>query len=572
MELSSKFGPAFSGKRKWLAPLLILLGLAAAAAGISAYHWLARARIAPVLTVEVNLLNPDAFLDTQSLAKLPRDLLKAPVLGDLATEDMFFYYREDEGRLGLEGALRRIAFEHQLELGDRVISSILDRPARIAFWKSRDGRLGRWLMIVNREGLAPVLESLAKAALPDSQLSIAGTLPGHGGPQVFELRHGPDLKIYFASVGDHLFIFSDAGILLNTGSAELERVNRLLDAANPADIWLQFFHLDGASGTHTLAVSANYLSQGYQALFPALHALRFDYGDNGWTAEVSAVTPYPKQLMVWSAVPDHPALCVALPVDTERLAVLLSKLVAVESARRLADALEPPAAVCWYDKAKPYAPLLAIRKKSETSLKDTLPELFKIAIGALEAGAAQSPPPAVPAGQAENDGATKPPPVIHHPPFEIAEENLANGAVWRREVSSPYGPRPSEESEHADDMRSANFFTVALAEWKDVLLFSPDTLLVDDAMAVLEGRYPSLADALPQEAETAAIVYPDHLADMVKTAVLDSLPETQEPLFRANVSERLLPGLEKTRSGKLTRLSAPAGKTAWEPLKWSEQP
>ncbi len=85
------------------------------------------------------------------------------MLRDVATENLFFYYREDEGRLGLEGALRRISFEHELDLGDRFIASILDRPAQIAFWKSRDGRLGRWLMIIRREGLIPILEALSQS-------------------------------------------------------------------------------------------------------------------------------------------------------------------------------------------------------------------------------------------------------------------------------------------------------------------------------------------------------------------------------------------------------------------------
>lgn len=567
-----KHGLAFYENRKWRYFLLALLGLVVAMTiGMGVYRWYSREKIEPALAVEVNLLNPNAFLATQSLSRLPKDLLTAPILRHLVTEDLFFYYRENEGRLSLEGALRRIGFEHDLDLSDRFLATILDRPVQIAFWKSRDGRLGRWLIVVRREGLVPILEALAKVALADSQLRIAGELPGLGTPQVFELSHGRGLKLYFSSVGNHLLVFSDSGILLHTDAEELERVSRLLDAENPADLWTQSFRLDTQPHTHTFAVSANYLSLGYQALFPSLHALRFDYDAPGWTAAVSASDPFPAASRVWSAVPDHPALCAAVPIDPDRTAVLLSKVVSADDAEHLANALEPPAAVCWYDKTKLYAPLVAIRKKSEASSNVALRNLFTTAIGTHEAGVAQAAPPiAKPAQQAEEGEAAEEPEVAYHPPFEVMEDKRANGTVWRREVSSPYGIRPRKDSEHSEEMRSGRYFTVALAEWQDTLLFSPDATLVDDAIAVLEGRYPALGDALPEKSETAVVMYPDRLVSMVETAMLDSLPDQREPIFRANVSERLLPELEKLKDSRIMRLPAPTGETAWEPLKWAE--
>ncbi|MGR8936023.1 MAG: DUF2138 family protein [Gammaproteobacteria bacterium] len=573
MTLLRKPGFAFSANRKWLYILLSLLGLAVTAAvGVGIQHWFLRAKVKPDLRVEVNLLKPDAFLNTQNLSQLPKDLLAAPILRDAASEELFFYYREDEGRLGLEGALRRMSFEHELGLSDRFIAVILDRPAQIAFWKSPNGRLGRWLMLVRREGLVPVLENLAKAALGDSQLRIAGTLPSPGHPQVFELSHGRRLKLYFASIGEQFAVFSDPGLLLSAGLAEAEKITRLLSAPQPAELWRQSFQLDASAHVHSFAVSANYLSLGYQALFPALRALRFDYDAQGWSAAVSASAPFPAASRVWSAVPDHPALCAALPVDPERVAALLSRLVSEDEAEDIADALEAPAAVCWYDKAKLYAPLVVIRKNSEDSLGSVLPNLFASAIGTHEAGTEQSPPaaakPAKPGQDADADTQVE---VLYHPPFGVSEDKQPNGTIWRREVSSPYGTRPSKDSPNRDHMRSGRYFTVALAEWKDALLFSPDAVLVDDAIAVLDGRYPALGDALPEQSETALAVYPEHLVNMVSSAVLESLPDQREPIFRANVSERLLPQLEKFKAGRLTRLPAPAGKNTWEAWQWSEQ-
>lgn len=621
MTLLRKPKLTFTTNRKRFYPLLVLFVAAVSVALVGVYHWYLRAKTVPDMKVEVNLLNPDAYLATQNLSLLPKDLLAAPVLRDLDMEELFFYYRDDEGRLGLEGALRRISFEHELNLGDRFVAMLLDRPARIAFWKSRDGRLGRWLMVVRREGLVPVLENLAKAALADSQLRIAGTLPGQADTSVFELRHGPSLKLYFASVGEHLLVFSDSGILMQTGAAELEKINRLLTAKDPAELWTQGFNLDAQPHLHTLAVSTNYLSLGYQALFPALRALCFNFDQNNWSTRVSAASAFPSPNKLWQALPDHPALCAAVPVDPERIAELLSKVVSEDDAADLAGALEPPAAICWYDKAKLYAPLVVIRKNTEASLKIPLHKLFKATIGTHEAGVKQSvTPSAIPAQLNDKGEAAKASPgadhslfrisedlfnkvmepfeksaqhaaqpsttpalrgekgeaaqgfrVVYHTPFEISEDQGPNGTVWRRDVSSPYGTRPSAESGHSANMRSKRYFSVALAEWKDALLFSPDAALVDDAIAALEGRYPALIDALPAGSETAVVLYPDRLVAMAETAVLDSLPSEREPVFRANVSERLLPQLEKLKDARIMLLPAPQGKTTWEPLQWSDQ-
>jgi uncharacterized protein YfaA (DUF2138 family) len=566
-----KPSPETSPRRRWLYPLLAAFGLAAALAiGIGAHRWLTRAkveRMEPEPAATLDLLSPDAFLSTQSLSRLPQDLLAAPVLRDLATEDLFFYYREDEGRLGLEGALRRIGFEHELQLDDRVIAAILDRPARVAFWKSRDGKLGRWLLVARRDGLVPVLEALGKAALDDRQLRIAGNLLGPDGPPVYELRHGPSLKLYFASVGDHLLAFSDPAILLNPAESQREPVARLLAADAPTDLLAQGFRLGAASQVHTLAVSASYFGLGYQALFPALQALRFDYGDAGWTAAVAMSAPFPATGALWSALPDHPALCLAVPVDPGRTAALLSRLAKAEDAQRIAEAIEPPAALCWYDKAKLYTPLAVIREKPGAGLEANLRSVFKDAIGSREAGVERLASPSAQAKKPEPGVAETV--VAYHPPFEVAEERGPNGTVWKREVSSRYGLRPSEDSPRSADMRSARYFTVGLAEWKGFLLFSPDAELVDDAIATLEGRYPALGDALPEGAESAVAAYPDRLATLVEAAVLDSLPGEQEAVFRANVSERLLPGLEKLKSDRIMLLPAPAGKSAWEPLEWA---
>jgi uncharacterized protein YfaA (DUF2138 family) len=101
---------------------------------------------APALALD--LARPDALVETASLADLPRDLLIVPLFRDVLTEDVVAYYEQSEGRLSLAGTFRRLAYEHDLDLGDWVIRAVIDQPAEIALWKGRDGlgfvRALRW--------------------------------------------------------------------------------------------------------------------------------------------------------------------------------------------------------------------------------------------------------------------------------------------------------------------------------------------------------------------------------------------------------------------------------------------
>ena len=67
---------------------------------------------------------PDAVIVTQSLAQLPKDVLAHPWLKDVLTEDFINYYEDNEGAMGLRGALRRIAYEHQATVMDAVLAQL----------------------------------------------------------------------------------------------------------------------------------------------------------------------------------------------------------------------------------------------------------------------------------------------------------------------------------------------------------------------------------------------------------------------------------------------------------------
>ncbi|PAU11286.1 DUF2138 family protein, partial [Escherichia coli] len=76
--------------------------------------------------LQIDLNEPDLFLDSDSLSQLPKDLLTIPFLHDVLSEDSVFYYQNHADRLGIEGSIRRIVYEHDLTLKDKLFSPLLD--------------------------------------------------------------------------------------------------------------------------------------------------------------------------------------------------------------------------------------------------------------------------------------------------------------------------------------------------------------------------------------------------------------------------------------------------------------
>ncbi len=91
----------------------------------------------PTLNTQQNpivLAQPDVWVHSQNFALLPHDLLQVPMLKALLTEDFVYFYAQDQDWLSLQGAMRRISFEHELNWTDSVIKNIADAPADIYMW------------------------------------------------------------------------------------------------------------------------------------------------------------------------------------------------------------------------------------------------------------------------------------------------------------------------------------------------------------------------------------------------------------------------------------------------------
>jgi uncharacterized protein YfaA (DUF2138 family) len=90
------------------------------------------------------------------------------------TEDFVDYYEHNENREALLGALKRIAYEHQLDLPERVLEKVFDEPAEVALWRDAGGRLRHFALVMKQNMLARVVRLLLP--LSDAQLSSAGML------------------------------------------------------------------------------------------------------------------------------------------------------------------------------------------------------------------------------------------------------------------------------------------------------------------------------------------------------------------------------------------------------------
>jgi uncharacterized protein YfaA (DUF2138 family) len=521
-------------------------------------------------TSEFDLQMPDALIVTQSLAQLPKDILTVPLLKELLTEDFFFYYEQNEGGLSLRGTLRRMVYEHELNIGDQLIDYIFNAPAKLAFWKGRDGKLGRFMLVVDRSAIVHALELASKVVLSDKQLMLKGELqsPADGALAVYELKYAYNRSLFFTSLGGYFVAFSDAGMLLTEDDSRKASVTAFLEARDPSGAFLQRFDLEQVSGRHAVAVAVSFLSFGYQRFFPAMEALRFEYDGSVWTASVSLNEKLPEAIDLWRAVPAGAALCVALPVAPDTLIGVLGKMASSDESRALIGAVESPAAVCWYTESRLYSPLVLVRMKENSQTDRLIKAIFEKSIGAHEAGI-----PAPKAAQ-EDQGSDRPQgeqattKKSYFPPFEVRETKTPQGAIWRREVSSIYGKYESTSSPNADKMWSTSYFAVTLARWKNVLLFSPDDALVENALAALNKKYPAVSDLLPAGSDLSLIVFPENLGRLAKDEVLDSLPDQQEPVFRASVSRSLLPVLDKLKSYPAYGLSKPQGSHGWETLRW----
>ncbi|WLI14787.1 MULTISPECIES: DUF2138 domain-containing protein [Pseudomonas] len=555
--------PAANTSRRWPALVIGLCLVAGVAGGLGWFLNKPKAPPAELASDKLGMSRPDGLLETHSLSQLPKDLLAVPFLKETLTEDFVFYYEAHADRLGLIGSLRRIIYEHDLKLQDSLIEQMFDQPADVALWRGADGRLKDFLLVMDRGGLAKVLEPLAKVALGDTQLSkLSEVKVGADAVTLYQLNYNASKSLVFASHGDKLVVLSNPAKLYDpengasedTGSVSTKAIAALL---NGDKLFPEAFGLPPRTPEvkQRLSVNSSVLAMGYQRFIPNFAGLRFDMDDKGWHSFL-AMDELENQpdfdfKPIWQAMPMGASACVALPLAAEQQKPLLVKLGADDAvAQALTEHMAGAAGLCWYADSRLYTPLLVASLNDDDSAKldGDLGNLFGSMVGAYEGKVAEH-------------------------AFPVVEKQEGNTHQWQRQVSSNFGPYKAKDAEQPDAITGKAFMRVSLARHGSTLLFSLDDKLVDKALGTLDKRFPPLADVLPKDLLMPIYFGPDSMAQLMQQETLDSLPQDMEPVFYNAAQTYLIPKL-RTLGGygkyalTLPKGSEPDGHWQWLPLEW----
>jgi uncharacterized protein YfaA (DUF2138 family) len=555
--------PAAKTPRRWLALLVGLVLVASIAAGVGWFMHKPKAPPAQLASDKLGMSRPDGLLETHSLSQLPKDLLAVPFLKETLTEDFVFYYEAHADRLGLIGSLRRIIYEHDLKLQDSLIEQLFDQPADVALWRGADGRLKDFLLVMDRGGLAKVLEPLAKVALDDSQLTQLAEIKVAGDVvPLYQLTYNHSKALLFASHGDKLVVLSNPAKLYEAGHGPVEEPGMVSTESLEAllggqKLFPEAFGLPPRTPEvkQRLSVNSSVLAMGYQRFIPNFAGLRFDMDDKGWHSFL-AMDELDDQpdfdfKPIWQAMPMGASACVALPLAAEQQKPLLVKLGAEESvAQALTEHMAGAAGLCWYADSRLYTPLLVASLNDDDSAKldGDLGNLFGSMVGAYE-------------GNVEEHA------------FPVIEKQEGPTHQWQRQVSSNFGPYKAKDAENPDAITGKAFMKVSLARHGSTLLFSLDDKLVDKALGTLDKRFPPMADVVPKDLLMPVYFGPDSMAQLMQQETLDSLPQDMEPVFYNAAQTYLIPKLRKLGGyGKyaltLPEGSEPDGHWQWLPLEW----
>ncbi|VVQ13999.1 hypothetical protein PS934_04035 [Pseudomonas fluorescens] len=555
--------PAAKSPLHWPTLLIGICLVIVVAGGLGWFMHKPKAPAPALASDKLGMSRPDGLLETHSLSQLPKDLLAVPFLKETLTEDFVFYYETHADRLGLIGSLRRIIYEHDLKLQDTLIEQLFDQPADVALWRGADGRLKDFLLVMDRGGLAKVLEPLAKVALDDSQLSkVADVKVGTDDVALYQLSYNASKALLFASHGDKLVVLSNPAKLYDPQSGATEESGSVSTTAiaallNGDKLFPEAFGLPPRAPEvkQRLSVNASVLAMGYQRFIPNFAGLRFDMDDKGWHSFL-AMDELENQpdfdfKPIWQAMPMGASACVALPLAAEQQKPLLVKLGAEDDvAQALTEHMAGAAGLCWYADSRLYTPLLVASLNDEDggTLDGDLGKLFGSMVGAYEGNVAEH-------------------------AFPVVEKQEGQSHQWQRQVSSSFGPYKAKDAENPEAISGKAFMRVSLARHGSTLLFSLDDKLVDKALGTLDKRFPPMADVVPKDLLMPVYFGPDSMAQLMQQETLDSLPQDMEPVFYNAAQTYLIPKLRKLGGyGKyaltLPEGSEPDGHWQWLPLEW----
>ncbi|MDD2830314.1 MAG: DUF2138 family protein [Sulfuricurvum sp.] len=476
----------------------------------------------------VDLSYPDGYIQTQSLATLPSDLLRIPIVHDVFTEDLAFYYNNHEDRMGFGGAIKRIAYEHDLDWSDKVLASALNEPAEIAFWRDGHGGLRHYALILKRNIWSKIIQEAATVSADDTQLTKAGEIKTKNGKvTVFSLEINPRRTFLIVSNKENLVVLSDPGLLMNNDG------NISDDASNVIEGWLdnttqlsKTFQLTTSSESmkHTLILRSSALALGYDPFIPGLEGIRFDFGESWstsmWVNKKELQNSTLGDAQLWKNAPANPSACVVLPLDWGVLHHLMNKaetednLPPSEELKHLKGSL----LACWYNESNLYSPLFIL--KSDTTLQNRNASLH----------------------------------------------TLAKWAIADKKVVVKTFPKNSDAL-----LWSGTTNQVTIGAKDNYILFSPDRKLIEKAFDTMIHLYPNITDHVKTSDLTMALITPKPLSAMIEREVIAAVDASGDANLLAVTQNHLPPRMKALSlypSYRLELIDKPNTDKSWYQLQW----
>jgi uncharacterized protein YfaA (DUF2138 family) len=515
--------------------------VATAVVGVAVWATTSWARFdGAINSLGVALDAPAALIVSDALSSLPRDLVKAPVLRDLLTEDLVFYYEDLEDRLNLRGALKRLAFERETTLTDKLLDVALDEPAELAMWLDGKNAPRHWALAMTRGTLAKALQGVGSWVAKDKQLTLIAEVKLHAlaltTQPVYALQLSSRRTLAISSLGNRVVVLSDPGLLFdatrNPDGKAIKVLNQLLSGeAAEQSPWRQHFGLVTVSPGHTLVAGSDLLAMGWQHFFPAMKALRVEVGPGGTTLrsamrQQGSWAPGP-----WAALPAKPAACAALPVDWARVSSVVTRATKTKSVEvmtafaPLVQQADGSAAVCWYAGSQLHTPLWVVRAKGSAPDAAVVQAFMRWWMTEKAS---------------------------------FTEDQTPAGA--QALVKAPWGTlTDGDEAAYAPRLQR-------VGDW---WMFSPDAALVARAADVVARRYPSVADTIGERDRTVALATPQAVAELAKRETLAVLTPQQAD-FKQAIERQLWPRLAALARLQPTQavLSSKADSQGWTALDW----
>ena len=478
--------------------------------------------------LKVDLSSPDAYIRTNNLSQLPHDLLRVPIARDVLTEDLAFYYDNHEDRMGFSGAIKRIAYEHDLDWSDKILASALNEPAEIALWRDGHGALRHYALIIKRNIWSKIIQQAAVVSSDDTQLTKAGELEINGGKvDIFSLEINPRRTFLIMSQNDNLVLLSDPGLLLNadgniTGEAA-KVVKEWLDNTNALSKTFQLPPLSDST-KHTLILKSSALAMGYDPFIPGLEGIRFDFGDSWstsmWVNKKELKKSTLGDLELWKVAPANPSTCVVLPLDWGILHHLMNKAETEENLPPSQELkhLKGSALACWYNESNLYSPLFII--KSDSTLQNRNTSLHTLAKWAIS-------------------------------DKKIIEKSFPknpNATLWSGETNQ-----------------------ATLGAKDNYIIFSPDRKLVEKVFDTMIHLYPNVTDHVTTSDSTMALITPKPLSAMIEREVIAAVDDAGDANLLAVTQNHLPPRMKafsRYPAYKLELIDTPNTDKSWYRLQW----